>query len=98
MEFALGDFLLNISADDVVVRFLRVRLGDEAGKLMDGIDVSNAENVMVDHCSVSWTPWMKGSILTMVRRTSLFNGVSFLSRSIIRRYGMVMALLLHWGV
>ena len=22
---------------------------------MDGIDVSNAENVMVDHCSVSWT-------------------------------------------
>ena len=41
-------FPLNISADDVVVRFLRVRLGDEAGKLMDGIDVSNAENVMVE--------------------------------------------------
>ena len=51
----LSRFPLNISADDVVVRFLRVRLGDEAGKLMDGIDVSNAENVMVDHCSVSWT-------------------------------------------
>ena len=49
----LRRFPLNISADDVVVRFLRVRLGDEAGKLMDGIDVSNAENVMVDHCSVS---------------------------------------------
>ena len=51
----LRRFPLNISADNVVVRFLRVRLGDEAGKLMDGIDVSNAENVMVDHCSVSWT-------------------------------------------
>ena len=51
----LRRFPLNISADDVVVRFLRVRLGDEEGKLMDGIDVSNAENVMVDHCSVSWT-------------------------------------------
>lgn len=51
----LKRFPLSISADDVVVRFLRVRLGDEAGKLMDGIDVSNAENVMVDHCSVSWT-------------------------------------------
>ena len=51
----LRRFPLNISADDAVIRFLRVRLGDEAGKLMDGIDVSNAENVMVDHCSVSWT-------------------------------------------
>jgi hypothetical protein len=51
----LKRFPLNISADDTVVRFLRVRLGDEAGKLMDGIDISNAENVIVDHCSVSWT-------------------------------------------
>ena len=51
----LKKYPLNISADDTVVRFIRVRLGDEAGKLMDGIDVSNAENVIVDHCSVSWT-------------------------------------------
>ena len=51
----LKKFPLLISADDVVVRFLRVRLGDEAGKLMDGIDISYAENVIVDHCSVSWT-------------------------------------------
>lgn len=51
----LKKFPLNISADDSVVRFLRVRLGDEAGKLMDGIDISDAENVIVDHCSVSWT-------------------------------------------
>lgn len=51
----LRKYPLVISADDVVVRFLRVRLGDQAGKLMDGIDISNAENVIVDHCSVSWT-------------------------------------------
>ena len=51
----LKRYPLNISADDSVVRYLRVRLGDEAGKLMDGIDISNAENVIVDHCSVSWT-------------------------------------------
>lgn len=51
----LKKFPLNISADDTVVRYLRVRLGDEAGKLMDGIDISNAKHVIVDHCSVSWT-------------------------------------------
>ena len=51
----LRRYPLVISADDVIVRFLRVRLGDEAGRKMDGIDVSDAENVIIDHCSVSWT-------------------------------------------
>ena len=51
----LRRYPLVISADDVIVRFLRVRLGDEAGRKMDGIDVSDAQNVIVDHCSVSWT-------------------------------------------
>ncbi len=51
----LRRYPLIISADDTIVRYLRVRLGDEAGQLVDGIDVKNAENVVVDHCSVSWT-------------------------------------------
>ncbi len=51
----LRKYPLIISADDAVVRFIRVRLGDEAGRKVDGIDVSDAENVIVDHCSVSWT-------------------------------------------
>ena len=51
----LRRYSLVISAADVIVRFLRVRLGDEPGRKMDGIDVSDAENVIVDHCSVSWT-------------------------------------------
>lgn len=51
----LRRYPLVISADHSIVRYLRVRLGDEAGQLMDGIDVSNASQVIVDHCSVSWT-------------------------------------------
>ena len=35
----LRKYPLMISADHSVVRFLRVRLGDEAGKLMDGMDI-----------------------------------------------------------
>ena len=42
-------------ANHVVVRFLRVRPGDESGQRHDGIEVRRAENVMIDHCSVSWT-------------------------------------------
>ena len=51
----LRKYPLIISADDAVVRYIRVRLGDEADNKVDGIDVSDAENVIVDHCSVSWT-------------------------------------------
>ena len=51
----LRKYPLMISADHSVVRYLRVRLGDEAGKLMDGMDISHASHVIVDHCSVSWT-------------------------------------------
>ena len=51
----LRDYPLRIFADDVVVRYLRVRLGDTAGRLMDGIEVRRSENVIIDHCSVSWT-------------------------------------------
>lgn len=51
----LRNYPLIISANDAAVRYLRVRLGDEAGRKVDGIGVRDAENVIVDHCSVSWT-------------------------------------------
>lgn len=42
-------------AKDVIVRYLRIRVGDEAGKPLDGLEVRDAENIIIDHCSVSWT-------------------------------------------
>ncbi len=42
-------------ADDVIIRFLRVRPGDESGQRHDGIEVRRAQNVILDHCSVSWS-------------------------------------------
>jgi hypothetical protein len=40
---------------DIIIRYLRVRPGDELGKSLDGIEIRESENVIVDHCSVSWT-------------------------------------------
>jgi len=52
----LRRFPLKISgAQDVIVRHLRVRPGDEAGLQHDGIEVRRANNIMIDHCSVSWS-------------------------------------------
>ncbi|WP_199226834.1 hypothetical protein [Opitutus sp. ER46] len=49
-------------ANDVVVRFLRVRPGDEEKKPVDGIEVSEGANIILDHCSVSW--WLDEGINT----------------------------------
>lgn len=50
-----------ISASNVILRYLRFRLGNEALKSNpsahegDGLGGMDAENIMVDHCSVSWS-------------------------------------------
>jgi len=55
----LKNYLLKIlNTHDVVVRDIRVRPGIESGlkgSSIDGIDVNYANNVILDHCSVSWT-------------------------------------------
>jgi hypothetical protein len=52
----LRRFPLKITrANDVIIRFLRVRPGDESGQPIDGIEVRESRNVILDHCSVSWS-------------------------------------------
>lgn len=50
----LRDAPLKIYADDVIVRFLRVRLGDE-GEDGDAISINSGNRIIVDHCSASWS-------------------------------------------
>ena len=44
-----------IGADNVVLRFLRFRMGDENGVQDDALKGNKIRNVIVDHCSVSWS-------------------------------------------
>ena len=50
---------LRIRASEVIVRNLRIRPGAAAGSAVDGIGIAAAgtqlSNVVVDHCSVSWS-------------------------------------------
>ena len=43
------------SCNDVIMRFMRCRLGDASKQAMDGIGLGNANNSIIDHCSISWT-------------------------------------------
>ena len=40
---------------DVIIRYLRFRIGDFAKKAMDGAGLGSCDNCIIDHCSISWS-------------------------------------------
>jgi pectate lyase len=50
----LRDATLGVSADHVVIRFLRSRLGDQ-GEAGDAISIGSGHHIIIDHCSASWS-------------------------------------------
>lgn len=51
----LRNYPLVIAADDVVVRYVRARLGDESGAEDDAITVTRGRRIILDHVSASWS-------------------------------------------
>ena len=56
----LRKYALYVNANEVILRYLRVRLGDETGGESDAMSsFSNSgsyyKNIIVDHCSASWS-------------------------------------------
>ncbi|MEO7415107.1 MAG: pectate lyase [Opitutaceae bacterium] len=52
----LRDATFGIATHDVIVRYLRSRLGDETTREADALDVLNgSRNVIIDHCSATWS-------------------------------------------
>lgn len=51
----VADYGFVINSDEVIIRFMRFRPGDESGAEPDGLGGMDHKNVIVDHCSVSWS-------------------------------------------
>ena len=51
----LRDHALVIAADDVVVRHIRSRLGDESRVESDAISIERGRRIILDHVSASWS-------------------------------------------
>ncbi|PUV25290.1 pectate lyase family protein [Sphingobacterium athyrii] len=46
---------LYIKADDVIIRYIRVRFGDKSGQQADAISIIGGKNIILDHVSASWS-------------------------------------------
>lgn len=56
----VADYPIIIQTNDVVLRFIRCRLGNESLKIdpttdYDALTVNNSKGVLIDHCSFSWS-------------------------------------------
>ena len=51
----IKNYPMRVSADNVVIRYMRFRLGDEKKIEDDAFNGRGSNNVIIDHCSISWS-------------------------------------------
>ncbi len=51
----IARYPVTINADNVIVRYLRFRPGNESKREPDGLSCTDCKNVIIDHCSISWS-------------------------------------------
>ena len=51
----LGGGCLKISADNLIIRYIRCRLGDQSGADEDAVTITKGSNIILDHVTASWS-------------------------------------------
>ena len=51
----IAGYTMKICKPNVIIRYIRFRAGDLPNKSMTSLDVENTRNVILDHCSMTWS-------------------------------------------
>lgn len=51
----IADYPFVINSNNVIIRFMRFRPGDVSGGEPDGLGGTDKKNIIIDHCSISWS-------------------------------------------
>jgi len=51
----LKNYPLILDADNIIIRFMRFRLGDQSGVETDALSARFRKDIIIDHCSMSWS-------------------------------------------
>lgn len=51
----LAGYNMYICRNNIIIRYIRFRAGDIPNSSMTGLDLENAERVILDHCSMTWS-------------------------------------------
>ncbi|MEH0153166.1 pectate lyase [Limibacter armeniacum] len=50
----IRNYPVNVKAGNIIIRYLRIRMGDEAQVEGDALSIRKQKDIIVDHCSFSW--------------------------------------------
>ena len=51
----IANYGVDVAADNIIIRYLRFRMGDRCGAQSDALSGKGCSRIMIDHCSMSWS-------------------------------------------